>query len=121
MYKEHNVNLSLQNMKKELPYLCSTYEWLNDIDKTLLQTSLEDLDRAFKNYFEKRANYPKFKCKNHKESYRTNCMYDFYYGNRYSTIKVDLLNNTIKLPKIAPVKIKGSRNRIKVINKINRV
>ena len=109
MYKEHNINLALKDMKGELPNLYSSYKWLNDVDKTLLRTSLEDLDRAFTNYYEKRSSYPKFKCKNNNDSYRTNCIYGSYYGNNYTNIKVNLDNRTIKLPKITSIKIKGYR------------
>ena len=63
-------------MKGKLLNLYSSYQLLNDVDKTLLRTSLEDLDRAFINYYEKRTSYPKFECKNNNDSYRTNCIYD---------------------------------------------
>ena len=63
-------------MKGKLLNLYSSYQLLNDVDKTLLRTSLEDLDRAFINYYEKRISYPKFECKNNNDSYRTNCIYD---------------------------------------------
>ena len=51
MYKERNINLGLKDIKKEVPHLYSTHEWLNDIDKTLFATSLEDLDKTFQNNF----------------------------------------------------------------------
>src|SRR5205085_1343495 len=37
--------------------------WLRDIDSQLLQQVLIDLQRAFSNFFEKRAQYPRFKSK----------------------------------------------------------
>ena len=108
MYKEYNINLTLKDMNDKLPNLYSSYQWLNDVDKILLRTSLEDLDRVI-NYYEKRTSYPKFKCKNNNDSYRTNCIYDSYYGNNYQNIKVNLNNRTIKLPKITSIKIRGYR------------
>jgi len=36
---------------------------LKEIHKFALQNTLKDLDKAFKNFFEGRANYPKFKKK----------------------------------------------------------
>jgi putative transposase len=36
-------------------------EWLKEADSQALQESLRDLDRAFVNFFEKRARFPKFK------------------------------------------------------------
>ncbi|MCZ7570172.1 MAG: transposase [Ardenticatenaceae bacterium] len=37
--------------------------WLNDIHSQVLQEPIKNLDRAFVNFFEKRAKYPKFKSK----------------------------------------------------------
>jgi putative transposase len=42
---------------KELPGTA----WLREVDSQLLQQSLADLDRAFRNFFEKRARFPRFK------------------------------------------------------------
>lgn len=36
-------------------------EWLRDADSQSLQEALRDLDRAFRNFFEKRARFPRFK------------------------------------------------------------
>jgi putative transposase len=38
-------------------------EWLNEADSQSLQEALRDLDRAFVNFFERRARYPRFKSK----------------------------------------------------------
>ena len=46
--------------------------FLNDVDSIALQQSLKDLDRAYKNFFKRLAEKPKFKAKHHsKMSYRT--------------------------------------------------
>ena len=37
------------------------YSWLNEVNAQTLQAVLRDLDQAFKNFFEGRANFPKFK------------------------------------------------------------
>jgi putative transposase len=76
------------------------YVWLNAVDSTALQQSLKDLDKAFKNFFAKKAGYPKYKSKhNHHLSYRSQCV------NNNITIK----DGKLKLPKIGLVKIKLSR------------
>ena len=76
------------------------YVWLNAVDSTSLQQSLKDLDKAFKNFFAKKAGYPKYKSKhNHHLSYRSQCV------NNNITIK----DGKLKLPKIGLVKIKLSR------------
>ena len=52
-------------MKKELTKLkkLDEYSWLNEVITQSLQCSLINLDNAFKNFFKKRANFPKFKSK----------------------------------------------------------
>lgn len=50
------------------------YEWLKDVDSTALQSSLKNLEAAFKNYFERaESGFPKFKSRKHRsDSYTTN-------------------------------------------------
>ena len=76
------------------------YVWLNAVDSTSLQQSLKDLDKAFKNFFAKKAGCPKYKSKhNHHLSYRSQRV------NNNIAIK----DGKLKLPKIGLVKIKLSR------------
>ena len=62
-YAEHGKTLpyAVQNLEltglKNRPGL----GWLKEADSQALQESLRDLDRAFVNFFEKRARFPKFK------------------------------------------------------------
>ena len=73
------------------------FEFLKTCDSVALQTSLKDLDKAFKNFFEKRAKYPRFKSKhNYRQSYRT--------LNNNNTIRVE--GKYIRLPKVGWVKIR---------------
>ena len=58
-------NLCNQEWKEEFP-------WLRDVDKFALTNSIYHLDTAQKNFFEGRANPPKFKSKKDKQSYTTN-------------------------------------------------
>lgn len=74
--------------------------WLSKVESQALQQSLRDLDRAYQNFFEKRARYPHFKSKhNHNQSYRTR--------NVNNCIRI--IREKIKLPKLGFVKIKHSR------------
>lgn len=76
--------------------------WLKEVDCHALQQSLRDLDRAYQNFFKKRAGYPRFKSKHsHSQSYRTTN------GNRDTSIRI--IDKRIKLPKVGFVKIKQSR------------
>ena len=75
--------------------------WLSEVDSMALQESLRNLDRAFQNFFAKRARYPRFKSKHsHSQSYRT----------RNQTNSIRIIGKRIKLPKIGLVRIKQSRD-----------
>ena len=75
--------------------------WLSEADSMALQESLRNLDRAFQNFFAKRARYPRFKSKHsHSQSYRT----------RNQTNGIRIIGKRIKLPKIGLVRIKQSRD-----------
>jgi len=116
LYKSTKENYNLGDMKKDVKNLHSEYPWLESIDSIILRTALEDLDRSYTNYFEKRAEHPRFKCKNNHDTYRTVCIRSIKNGIEYSNIKVDLKNKTIKLPKLNEIKIKGYR-KLKVFDK----
>jgi putative transposase len=45
-------------------------KWLNDINRVALNNSIVDLDRAFTNFFRKKAEYPRFKNKHRRQSFR---------------------------------------------------
>lgn len=76
------------------------YNWLKRVDSMALQNSLRDLDRAYQNFFKKRAGYPRFKSKHsHNQSYRAN--------NIDNGVRIE--GNRVRLPKVGFVKIKQSR------------
>ena len=73
------------------------YEFLKQADSVALQASLRDLDRAYTNFFAKRAGYPNFKAKHsHKQSYRT--------LNINNNIRLE--GKYLKLPKLGLIKIR---------------
>jgi len=45
-----------------------SFSWLNDVSAVALQQAIRNQQAAFKNFFEKRAKYPKFHKKNSKQS-----------------------------------------------------
>lgn len=108
-YKENQKNISLKEMKHDLVLLKDKYEFLKENDSMSLTNSLEDLDTSFTLLFEKRGRYPKFKTKGIKDSYKTDMIRNTYKGRRYENINVDIINKTIKLPKIGIVKMRGYR------------
>lgn len=75
------------------------FAFLKDVDSVALQQSLRDLDRAYQNFFEKRAQYPHFKSKHGScQSYRT--------LNQKDSIRI--VGRYIRLPKLGFVKIRQS-------------
>ena len=90
----NQTSAMLTDLKKR-----ADFAFLKDVDSIALQQSLRDLDRGFKNFFEKRTKYPRFKSKhsNH-QSYRT--------INQGDNIRI--VGKYIKLPKLGYVKIKQS-------------
>src|SRR5262249_27248150 len=69
-------------------------EWLREVDSQLLQESLRDLDRAFTNFFEGRARYPRFKSrKRDKATFRI-------------PQRVKVVNAKVYVPKVGWVRIR---------------
>jgi len=90
----NQTSAMLTDLKKK-----DAFSFLKSVDSIALQQSLRDLDRGFKNFFEKRAKHPQFKSKhNHHQSYRT--------INQKDNIRI--VGKYIKLPKLGYVKIKQS-------------
>lgn len=72
-----------------------------EVNAQSLQSSILNLDVAFKNFFKSQSKYPKFKSKDSKQS--------FQYPQ---LVKVDQNNNLVYLPKIGWVKCKFDRDII---------
>jgi len=91
-YKETGKSLDRSGLNALLPNLKKEYEWLKTevYSQSLQQTSL-NLDRAFLNFFEGRAKFPRYKSKHGKQSV----------GFPQSVI---IEGDYIKLPKIGLVK-----------------
>ena len=76
-YKETGKGLGRTALNSVLPKLKKTEEtkWLKDCYSQVLQSTTLNLTKAFKNFFEKRAKYPRFKSYYGKQSaqYPQNC------------------------------------------------
>jgi len=75
--------------------------WLADAPVHPLQQSLKDLERAYANFFAKRADFPRFKKKGGGDSFR--------YPDP-KQIKLDEPNGRIFLPKLGWLRYRNSRN-----------
>ena len=106
--KAYDMCISLKDLYYEFPFL-------KEVDSCSLRCAIFNLEDSYKRFFSKKTRYPKFKNKYTKQSYRTNCIRSTYKGRTYSNIVLDLVNNTIKLPKLGLVKIRGYRN-LEIIN-----
>jgi putative transposase len=64
-YERTGKSISWSELSAELTELKSKhgFEWLKEIDSQLLQQALADCKKAFDNFFQKRAGFPKFKKK----------------------------------------------------------
>ena len=117
-YLKDNNGINRFDLHKDLPKLKEENEFLKEVDSTVLCSAVDDLCKAFNDYYAKRKGYPKFKSKFSKQSYRTSCIRSTKKGKEYSNIEVDLLSRFIKLPKLGKVKIRGFRNKDKIEGKI---
>ena len=75
------------------------FAWLASCDSMALQEAVKDLNKAFTNFLEKRAGYPKFHRKSSVQSYRTR--------NQSGGIRIE--GKHIVLPKLGAIKAKISR------------
>ena len=64
-YQQTGKSISWSELSVELTGLKSKagFEWLKEIDSQLLQQAVADCKKAFDNFFQKRAGFPKFKQK----------------------------------------------------------
>lgn len=89
----------------DLTQLKKSLSWLKEVDSTALQSSLRDLDTAYKNFFRnvkqgRTPGHPRFKSKrNRRQSYKSKCV--------GKTIQV--LPGAVKLPKLGVVKCRVSK------------
>ena len=109
-YKETGKSKSAFDQIKLIPLLSKDKKWLKEVDSCALRNSLFNLEDAFKRFY-KGSGYPRFKSKGVHESYKTNNIKNSYKGKEYNSIKLDLKNRTITLPKLKEVKIRGYRNK----------
>ena len=75
--------------------------WLKDAPVHPLQHALKDLERAYKNFFAKQADFPRFKRKGSGESFRYPDAKQF---------EIDQSNSRIKLSKLGWIRYRNSRD-----------
>jgi putative transposase len=68
LYRETGKGLGYEAMCARLPKLKGEFPWLADAVAQALQQALRNLSRAFVNFFERKARYPRFKSKHGPQS-----------------------------------------------------
>ena len=99
-YAEGKKKLSYADLCKHLTEWRKNSEtqWLSEAHSQPLQQTLKDLERAYKNFYEKRADFPRFKKKGLSDSFR------YPQG-----CKLDQANSRIFLPKLGWMRYRNSR------------
>ncbi|ELD89688.1 IS605 OrfB family transposase [Escherichia coli KTE126] len=82
-------------------------QWLKNAPSQPLQQLLKDLERAYKNFFQKRAAFPRFKKRGQNDSFR------YPQG-----VKLDQENSRIFLPKLGWMRYRNSRQVTGVVKNV---
>lgn len=93
---KNGINVKKYNVFKNIR---DKYDWMKDVDSCALLCSYRDLESAYNNFFSKRTNFPKFKQKKDKNTYR---------NSTPRKIKNLFKNDKIKLAKIGLVNYKSN-------------
>jgi putative transposase len=102
-YEQGEKKLGYAGLCKELTNWRNGVEtpWLAAAPVHPLQQTLKDLERAYTNFFAKRANFPRFKKKDQSDSFR--------YPDP-KQIKLDQANSRVFLPKLGWIRYRNSRD-----------
>ncbi|PFM98537.1 transposase [Bacillus thuringiensis] len=99
-YKETGKGLTYNACSAQLPQLKIELEWLKEVDSIAIQTALKNLADAYKRFFKKQNDKPRFKSKkNNVQSYTT----------KHTNGNIAIVDNKIKLPKLGFIKFAKSR------------
>ncbi|MEH8249391.1 transposase [Gallibacterium anatis] len=105
--QDKSIKFNYNKLANLLPQWKKELVWLKECHSQVLQQSLKDLESAFKNFFQKRADFPKFKKKGVKESFR------FPQG-----CKLEQENDRLFLPKIGWIRYRNSRDIVGEIKNV---
>ena len=110
-YEQGEKKLGYAGMCKLLTEWRNTTEtaWLADAPVHPLQQTLKDLERAYTNFFAKRADFPRFKKKGQSDSFR--------YPDP-KQIKLDQANSRLFLPKLGWLRYRNSREALGTVKNV---
>ncbi|MDE2255824.1 MAG: transposase [Betaproteobacteria bacterium] len=110
-YERGEKKLGYAGMCKELTAWRNDTEtpWLSDAPIHPLQQTLKDLERAYANFFAKRAHFPRWKKKGQSDSFR--------YPDP-KQIKLDQANSRLFLPKLGWLRVRFSRDVLGTVKNV---
>ena len=110
-YEQGEKKLGYAGLCKELTAWRNSTEtaWLADAPVHPLQQTLKDLERAYSNFFAKRADFPRFKKKGQRDSFR--------YPDP-KQIKLDQTNSRVFLPKLGWLRYRNSREVLGAVKNV---
>jgi putative transposase len=104
-YKNEQKSISRFEQDKDLTLLKTELEWLKEVDATALQSSIQNLDAAYQNFFRRvkkgeKPGFPHFKSKHdNRKSYKSKAV-----GKN-----IQVFDGKIKLPKLGHVECRTSK------------
>jgi putative transposase len=98
-YEKKEKRLGYAGLCALLPNWKMEHEFLSAVPAQALQQALKNLERAYTNFFRKRADFPKFKKKGQRESFRIP-----------QAFVIDNQNGRIKLPKLGWMRYRKSQD-----------
>lgn len=106
-YQSNKTNLSRYELQACLPEMKKQeeYRWLTEVLAQALQSKLVDLEEAFVGFYKKKSDYPNFKSKKNKQSFKIP-----------QRTAVDFENKKVRIPKfLEGIKYRDDR---KIVGKI---
>lgn len=98
VYEKKKETFSYAKCSKDMTGLKKKYKWLKEVDCSVLQSSLRDLETAYMKFFNGHSNFPKFK---EKKTNRFSCRMENANG------RIQYSEGYIRLPKIGIVKTRN--------------
>lgn len=114
-YSEQGERLNYAAVSRQLTMLKrdQNFAWMKDTPSDVYAQKLRDLDRAFANFFAKRAKYPRFRKRGHAEAIR------FVFDQRHAgKVKAWLKDGEMVLPKLGRLKLRDARPLPKAMPKM---
>jgi putative transposase len=99
-YKATGKSASYCQMSKLLTELKQQPDklWLGDISRQCATNSIQQLDAAFNNFFNKKSKHPKFKCKHNRQSFKIGAFFARIRPNGVQIPLVGILKCNVKMP-----------------------